>query len=262
LPGGYIHYDTTITHSSGYSLRMTPKLLTFSGYIAPNAAGTGTGTLTVTTSTGTNTTPGDALTSNNGSLIPGTFIISGTGPYIVSQSQTVGSAGTPVQFQTYRPGPLLRLQSAPLDMGIKVSVASGAAANVCVWARPSINTDAAPPWGGSAVTYNGDAPRMIARANPYMGIQTDTVMGTSSLTAGAWSQFCANTPTAAADGQFEIVIDADQTFTSNGGGSVNISEWSCTTCGSTNTGQFWWNGSPADFVAPAATGSGNHIIGG
>jgi hypothetical protein len=146
------------------------------------------------------------------------------------------------------------MHSAPAERGLLVGVASGQVANVCVWARPSISTDGTQPWGGSAVTYNADAPRMIVRSNPYMGVQSDTVMGTSSLTAGAWSQFCANTPTAAADGEFEIVIDADQTFTSNPGASINIAEWSCTNCGATNNTQYWWNGAPGNGLAPPASG--------
>ena len=59
---------------------------------------------------------------------------------------------------------------------------------------------------------------MLIRQNHYMGAQSDTVIGTASVTAGTWSQFCATTPTAPADGEFELVVDADQTFTSNAGG--------------------------------------------
>jgi hypothetical protein len=257
VAGGFLSYDTTITHSSGFSQRMTPKIRTFSGYIAGTA-------LTVTTAAAE--IIGDLLTSDGSGFVAGTSLAGGTFPNLnVNLPQTVGSSGSPVHFQSYNTteGALLRMQSAPTGYGAKIAVASGVStAQACVWIRPSINTDASTPWGTGAVTYNGDNPRMIVRANPFMGVQTDTVLGTSSPTAGAWSQFCATLPTAPADGKFEVVVDADQTFTSSPGGSVNITEWSCTTCGSTNTGQFWWNGSPADFVAPAATGSGNHIIGG
>lgn len=260
LSGGYISYDTTITHTSGYSERITPRVNTVSGYITGGSGLTTVGnTLTLTSGTPP-TTLTDLLTSNGSGFVSGTAITGGSGTsYTVSQSVSVGSAGSPVQFQNYysQTGSLLRVQSAPRDYGIKVAVKSGQTASVCVWLRPSINTDAAPPWGGSAVTYNGDNPRMIARQNPYMGSQSDTVMATSSPTAGTWGQFCGTTPTASADGEFEVVVDADQTFTSNAGGSINLTEWSCSsTCNAGGSSQFWWNGSPADFVAPVSSSSG------
>jgi hypothetical protein len=207
---------------------------------------------------------GDALQSNGGGFVPGTQIIAGSGPYTVNLAQTVGSVGTPVQFQAYyrTTGLLPKMVSAPAGLGQRVAVASGQAANVCAWIRPSINTDAAPAWGGSAVTYNGSNPRMIVRANPYMGVQADTVLAASSPSAGVWSQLCANTPTALADGQFEIVVDADQTYTSNVGGSVNVTDWSCTNCRATNNTQFWWNGLPANGLSIPSTGGGGRIIGG
>lgn len=251
VPVGFLSYDTTITHSSGYSLRMTPKVPTYTGYIAGKTI-----TVTSTPNTGANGQVGDMMTSNCGGFIPGTVGTStpSGATWSVSQSQTACSSGTPGQFQFYNTLRGNRMHSAPADRGLLVGVAAGQVANVCVWARPSISTDGAQPWGGSAVTYNADAPRMIVRANPYMGVQSDTVMGTSSLTAGSWSQFCANTPTAPADGEFEIVVDADQTFTSSPGGSINLAEWSCTNCGATNNTQYWWNGAPASGLAPPATG--------
>lgn len=265
VPGGFLSYDTAITHSSGYSLRMTPRVVTFSGYIA--------GTTLTDTSTPGSYPPatGDRLTSNGSGFIPGTYATSnlGSGNIGVSLSQTVGSSGSPVQFQMYSQyGDLPRMQSAPYGEGIKIAVASGQSAQACVWVRPSLSTDAAPPWGGSAATYNGDTPRLIDRANPYMGVQQDTpvsVTFTPALSAGTWSQMCGTLPTAPADGQYEVVVDADQTFTSNPGGSVNIAEWSCTNCKSPNTSQFWWNGAPADTVvpvsAPGTGGKGIHLPG-
>jgi hypothetical protein len=221
VAGGFINYDTTIYHTIPYSMRMTPRVTTFSGYISGTA-------LTVTS--GAPGLLGDSLTSNGSNFVVGTNIVSGAGTsYVVSIPQTVGSAGTPVQFQSYyNNGSLLRMQSAPIDAGTKIAVANGQTVQVCVWLRPSSSGDAPPPWGGSAVTYTGDQPRMIVRKNPYMNVQNDTVLATASLSAGVWSPFCATTPVAPADGIFEIVVDADQTFTSNPGGSVNVAEWSTT----------------------------------
>ena len=258
VPGGLVSYDTAITHASGYSARMTPFISSLSGYIA--------GTL-FTGAGGINVHFGAMLYSNASGFIPGTAFTSWNSVFVsanVSLPQTVCSAASPCQFLNYSnprsaTGALLRMQSAPWQMGTRIAVASGqSAAQACVWIRPSISTDTAPPWGGSAVTYNGDNPRMVVRQNPYMGVQTDTVIGTSSPTAGAWSQFCASLPIAPSDGQFEVVIDADQTLTSNPGGSINVAEWSCTNCGNSNGSQFWWEGVPGGSVAVASGGSSGH----
>jgi hypothetical protein len=250
VAGGFLSYDTAISHSSGYSLRMTPKVMTFSGYIAGTS-------LTITSAS--IPAMGDSLTSNGAGFIPGTSFTAGAGTsFTVSTPQTVGSAGSPVQFQSYNntKGALLRMQSAPHDRGVKVAVASGSTANVCVWVRPSISTDAAPPWGGSAVTYNADNPRLLVRANTYMGVASDTVLATFAGSAGAWSQLCGTTPTAPADGVFELVVDADQTFTSNAGGSVNIAEWSASSGAVNAVGsqQFFFDGVPFEGVVPASGG--------
>lgn len=254
VQGGFMNYDTAISHVSGYSVRMTPRVNVFSGYIAGTA-------LNVTSQPVNASNFGDLLQSNGGGFVAGTLRSGGSAtPFTVSISQTVGSVGSPVQFIS---GPLVRMQSAPFGRGAKIAVNSGQAAQACVWARPSINTDAAPPWGGSAVTYTGSAPRMLVRPNPAMGIMAVTVLATSSLTAGTWSQFCGTLPTAPADGEYEVVVDADQTFTSNVGGSLNIAEWSCSNCNNANTSRYWWNGAPTDAIAPVSTGgSGGKIIGG
>jgi hypothetical protein len=266
VAGGFLNYDTVITHTSGYSERMTPRINTVSGYISSGSGSTAPGTTLTLTSGTPATNLADTLTSNGSGFIGGTNITAGSGSsYTVSQNQSVGSSASPVQFQSYyNAGSLLRMQSAPHDYGTKVAVKNGATASVCAYVRPSINTDTAPPWGGSAVTYNGDNPRMLVRQNPYMGVQADTVLTstpTPAFSAGTWSQLCATTPTAPADGQFEIVVDADQTFTSNAGGSINVAEWSCSsTCNTGNNSEFWWNGSPTDFAGPNSSGGGFMIL--
>ena len=266
VAGGFLSYDATVTHTSGYSERITPRILTFSGYISSGSGSTTPGTTLTVTSGSLSIPPVDFLFSNGSGFVAGTAVTAGSGTsYTVSQTQSVGSSASPVQFQSYYPdaGALRRVKSAPYTYGIKVAVKSGNTATVCVWIRPSVSTDSAPPWGGSAVTYNADAPRMLVRTNPYMGVQSDTVLATdSSYVAGTWTQLCGTTPSAPADGEFEIIIDADQTFTSNAGGSINVSEWSASGGAiNPNGGQeFWFNGTPFDTVTPASGGSGGFMI--
>jgi hypothetical protein len=261
VAGGFLSYDTAITHTSGFSERMTPKTPTFSAFIS----GFNLTTSVPNLSAALNVALGSTLYSNGVGFIPGTMLTAppngnpNTNAFMVTQSQTVGSSGSPAQFQLAPNGANSppRMQSAPGQMGTKIAVASGVStAQACVWLRPSLSTDPASTWGTAAVTYNGDNPRMIVRQNPYMGVQADTVLATSSLTAGTWTQFCATLPTAPADGEFEVVVDADQTFTSNAGGSVNVTEWSCTVCSNSNNSQFWGNGTPTNSLAPASSGGG------
>ena len=268
LQGGYISYDT-LSHTSGYSTRLTPRVSTFTGYIV------GT-TLTVTSSGLSGNNIGDALYSNGTGFLQGTQVISGSvSTFTVSQAQTstfttACNSTTPCQFQAYvlngNGTPALpRLKSAPYNSGVKVAVNSGQAAQVCVWIRPSINNgiiiDPAPPWGGSSVTYNGDNPRLIYRTNPYMGVNADTVLATFSGSAGNWQQVCGTLPAAPADGEYEFVVDADQTFTSNAGGSVNVTEWSCTNCNSINGQRYWWNGAAGGVMSPTSAKTGGGLIG-
>ena len=266
VAGGFLSYDTAITHTSGFSERMTPKTPTFSAFIS----GFNLTTSVPNLNAALNVALGSTLYSNGAGFIPGTMLTApngaNTNAFTVTQSQTVGSSGSPAKFQLAPDGANSppRMQSAPGQMGTKIAVASGVStAQACVWLRPSLSTDAASTWGTAAVTYNGDNPRMIVRQNPYMGVQADTVLATSSgLTAGTWTQYCAPLPTAPADGEFEVVVDADQTFTSNVGGSVNVTEWSCTVCSNSNNSQFWGNGTPTNALAQPTPPVPGHVIGG
>lgn len=256
VQGGFLSYDTSIPGFGGYSERMTPRVTTFSGYIS--------GTTLLATTDAPRNNVSSPLTSNGVGFIPGTMVTgssNGNSPYTVTFSQTVGSSGSPVQFQSYvNNGSLIRLQSAPFGYGLKVAVKSGNTAQVCVNVRESLNTDSAPPWG-SAATYNGDAPRLIVRQNPYMGVASDTVLATFSGSAGSVVQLCGNTSTignAPADGEYEFVVDADETFTSNAGGWINVGDWSVSGGAiNPNGGQeFWFNGAPFETQVPSSGGGG------
>lgn len=213
---GRTNYDTTIAGpASSFSERMTPKIVRFTGTIAGTA-------LTVSGSPAPY--PALSVTANlqltAPSLLAGTLVNGGTGSggagsYTVNNSQSFGPAVIT--------GPLGRLQSAPIYQGFKVAVPSGQTRQVCVSVRESASTDA------NGINYNGDAPRLIDRMNPQMGVQSDTVAATfTSGQFGVWQQQCAQTPVASQDGVFEYVVDADMTATSNAGGWINVANWSAT----------------------------------
>jgi hypothetical protein len=61
----------------------------------------------------------------------------------------------------------------------------------------------------------------MLKANPAIGITTDTVIATASAAAGSWGQISGTTAAASDDGVFEFVVDCDGTT-----GWTNVDDWS------------------------------------
>jgi hypothetical protein len=101
-----------------------------------------------------------------------------------------------------------KLESSPKDKGVLVAVASGATVSISVF----VNKDAA---------YNGNQPRLIQRANPALGQNSDVVLATYSAGTGSWNQLTATSSMANDDGAWEFVVDCDGTA-----GFINIDDWS------------------------------------
>lgn len=76
---------------------------------------------------------------------------------------------------------------------------------------------------GDGAAYNGSQPRLILKANPACGINTDTVLATMSAAAGSWQQLTGTTAAVDADGALEFYVDCDGTA-----GWVNVDDWSVT----------------------------------
>lgn len=149
----------------------------------------------------------------------------------------------------------VKLPSAPGGTdakGIKVPVTNGTTATVTVKYRTSLSTDS----GGA--NYNGNNPRLIQRANPALGQNSDVLLATGSVvTDGAWRTLSASTSSPTDTGAFEIIVDCDGTA-----GWVNVDDWS-TSAGSVDPAgkqNNWFNGLPFDTIVPV-TGSGN-VFGG
>lgn len=71
-------------------------------------------------------------------------------------------------------------------------------------------------------SYTGSAPRLIARANPALGYDSDTVLDTLSVGAGTWEQLTGTTtPAAEENGVFEFYVDCD-----GSAGNVFVDDWS------------------------------------
>jgi len=71
-------------------------------------------------------------------------------------------------------------------------------------------------------SYTGSAPRLIARANPALGYDSDTVLDTLSVGAGVWEQLTGTTtPVAEETGVMEFYVDCD-----GSAGNVFVDDWS------------------------------------
>lgn len=58
-------------------------------------------------------------------------------------------------------------------------------------------------------SYSGSAPRLVAKANPAIGIDTDTVLDTHTASADTWEELTGTTAAASGDGVIEAVVDCD-----------------------------------------------------
>jgi len=105
-----------------------------------------------------------------------------------------------------------KLESAPRTRGKTYKIDSGGTVTATVSVRKSVSGDGA--------AYNGNQPRLIARANPAIGIMTDTVLGTYSSGAGSWNSLSGTTVTATDDGVVEVIVDCDGTT-----GWISVDDW-------------------------------------
>lgn len=106
----------------------------------------------------------------------------------------------------------LKLESASQFQGIEVALANGATGTVSVYVRKSA--------AGDGAAYNGNQPRLIVKANPAIGIASDTVLATYSAGTGAWNQISGVSPAVTDDGVIECVVDCDGTA-----GWINVDDW-------------------------------------
>jgi hypothetical protein len=60
-------------------------------------------------------------------------------------------------------------------------------------------------------SYNGNAPRLIVKSNPLVGIDDDTVIDTHATGSGSFETLSGAAPAVSADGVLEFVVDCDGT---------------------------------------------------
>lgn len=93
-----------------------------------------------------------------------------------------------------------------------VAVDDGTTVTVSVYVRKSATGDGA--------AYNGNQPRLVVKANPSVGITTDTVLDTMTVGTGTWELLTGTTASVDADGGLEFFVDCDGTA-----GWINVDDW-------------------------------------
>lgn len=93
-----------------------------------------------------------------------------------------------------------------------VLVASGSRATISVKVRKSSTTA-----GGA--NYNGNQPRLVLKANPLAGIESDQVLDTMTADLDIWETLSGETPIVTADAVLEVVVDCDGTA-----GFINVAD--------------------------------------
>ena len=68
--------------------------------------------------------------------------------------------------------------------------------------------------------YDGDQPRLMCKANPIMGINSDQVLDTMTAGLNSWEELSGVTPAITANGVLEVYVDVDGDV-----GFVNVDDW-------------------------------------
>lgn len=71
--------------------------------------------------------------------------------------------------------------------------------------------------------YSGSAPRLVQKANPAMGLDSDIVVDTLSVGSGTWEELTGSLSVLPANGALELIVDGD-----GNAGNVYVASWSVT----------------------------------
>jgi hypothetical protein len=120
---------------------------------------------------------------------------------------TIADSGAALQMTPYRANAKLDSANGRRGNGLLARAASGATLTVSVKVRKDSS-------------YNGNAPRLVLKANASIGYDTDTVLDTLSVGADTWETLTAVLSATSAAGVVECVVDCDGTL-----GSVYVDTW-------------------------------------
>lgn len=124
---------------------------------------------------------------------------------------------------------------------IKFTIANGETCTVQVFIRKSVV--------GDGTAYNGNQPRLIQKANPALGLNSDVVLATATNAAnGAFVAFMGTITAPTDDGVIECIVDCDGSQ-----GWVNIDDisiFALATFSNAGSQKYWDNGLPATTLPP------------
>jgi hypothetical protein len=105
--------------------------------------------------------------------------------------------------------------------GIKrVAIVNNSTVSIACWVRESVV--------GDGTDYNGERIKLWVKANPSIGINSDTLLATATVASeGAWEQLTGTTPTATDDGVVEFYTTSGNSSTTPTGW-VNVDDFSIT----------------------------------
>jgi hypothetical protein len=154
-----------------------------------------------------------------------------TARYTVQYDETTVRGSLPSQRVTPNNSAGNNQKPAPSESGPwKVAVPAGGTASTSVWVRKSVSTDSC------GQDYAGNNLRLIARANPGLGVSQDTVIASESSAIGNWVQLSGSIATSGDAGAVEFLVD--------GGGTSSLAG-----CFYVESGPYWYQGLPAPVGA-------------
>jgi hypothetical protein len=203
MRNGKVQTDSVVFNTAAPSMLMTPT--SFQGPFSGFSSTSGSPTIGVGTNTNifTSLSVGMLIECGTAAFPSGTTISS----FSASAGTITASANAGATQANFTIAFARKLESAPQFQGVKVAVANGNSAGVSVYIRKS-------------ASYNGSQPRLIQKANPALGQNSDVVLATYSAGTGSWNQISGTTSTATDDGVWEIVVDCDGTA-----GAINVDDW-------------------------------------
>jgi hypothetical protein len=104
--------------------------------------------------------------------------------------------------------------------GIK-GVSSSFFTSVNDTATKTINVYVRKSEAGDGAAYTGNQPRLIQKANPSIGLDTDVVLDTMTAATGSWEQLTGTTAAVTDNGVIECYVDFD-----GSAGWINVDDWS------------------------------------
>lgn len=228
LKNGTVAGDTTFAQAAGLGwiaatassyLSMQIDNTTFgvaSGiYVAHSTADIKLATNTLVQLTCRNTTFASTNLYNNTALVAyGSFIGAEKWAQTSGSHRTISKYGTSQINTTTTHSSGFSEQLTPnsatnkLESGIRQYViTNGSTVTPTVWVRKD-------------GTYNGNQLRLIQKANPAIGFNSDVVLDTMTVGANTWEQLTGTTGAATDDGVFQFVVDCDGTA-----GNAFDAEW-------------------------------------